>query len=240
MSVRVVRSDIQRIAELLVEVGQRLGKTTSRNGIPMAAGEAAWRAADEFAPGLRASSTGAGAGGHGTNLRDPDTLDLVPNDSTGEAAVHQDPTGLTLARYRSALGFLLDNALDLRDLLGDLLPRQPNTRIEPCSTCGTPRTVDSKRRRDLVDADVVNAGYCKSCWRNDKRLEPIQTRRPNGARYYKEHCRWCGSFRAEWGIEPPLALVVLRHTYGRVTPEQVYANVPKKVLAAHRRRNAAG
>lgn len=222
---RIDRSDIPRIAEMLVTVGQRLGQTVSRNGIGVPGGEAAWFAAQEFEPGPRAAAVDPG-GGNRWEEHDDGEVHPVPADPAGDAATTTDPTSLTFVRYRTLLGWLEDNAADLRDMLGQLLPPQPNTRVEACSTCGTPRPVLSKRRKDLVDADVVAAGYCQSCYRDDRYLEPIQTNRA-GQRYYKAHCRWCGGFKADHGIEPPLALVVLKHTYGRTTVAQVEAHLPK-------------
>lgn len=222
---RIDRSDIPRLAEMLVTVGQRLGQTVVRNGIPMPGGEAAWFAAQEFEPGPRAATSDPG-GGNRWETDDADEVHPVLSDPAGDAATSTDLTSLTFVRYRTLLGWLDDNAADLRNMLGSLLPPQPNTRVEACSTCGTPRPVLTKRRRDLVDADVTAAGYCQSCYRDDRYLESIQTNSA-GQRYYKTMCRWCGAFKADYGIEPPLALVVLHHQYPRVSAAQVEAHLPK-------------
>lgn len=231
------RSEIPRLAELLVEVGQRLGSTVTREGRPMAGGEAAWFAAQEFEPGPRAHTTDPGGGNRWERDEATDEVFPVATDTTGDTAVRRDPTALAFVRYRALLGQLEDLGHEVRDLLGQLLRPQPNTRVEACSTCGTPRPVISKRRQDVEANDVVKAGWCGSCYRDDKYLQPIQTR-PSGEPYYRTYCRWCGGFKADWGIEPPRPLLALFHTYGRVSVAQVEAHVPKKVLAARRQRKA--
>jgi hypothetical protein len=221
---RIQRSDLGRIADLLVDVGQRLCQTTSRDNREMPVAEAAWLAALDFRPGSRAQHFDPdGKGG----WRYDDEGEPIPADPVGEAGITSDPTRLLHVRYRTLLGWLEDNAADLRDLVAQLVPAQPNTRVGKCGECGAPKPVAAKHRpKDLVGADVAAAGWCKSCYRDGQYMQPIETNR-DGLRYYKDHCRWCGSFKAEWGIEPPVPLLELRHRYGRVTTAQVEQHLPK-------------
>lgn len=204
MTQHTTRSDISRLAKLLVEAGTRLGQHTHRGGHPMPVGEAAWFAALEFEQGPKATHPDSGTtGGHG--------------DPTGEAAAGVDGTSLTLAQYRSLLDLADGVAGDLVSLLAKLVPIQPNTRVTPCGSCGAPRPGAAKRRPDMTAAELVDAGWCKSCYRDDQFLRLIDTRRDTGQRYYRDYCRWCGGFRNDHGIEPPLAVLRVRHRDGQVS-----------------------
>lgn len=218
MTQHVTRSDIPRLAQLLVEAGTRLGQHTHRAGHPMPVGEAAWFAALEFEQGPKAARVDAGTAGS-VSLVDADPDDERPgySDPTGEAAAGLDVTSLTLARYRGLLDWLDDNAADLVTLLSQLVPNQPNTKVTPCASCGAPRPAAAKRRPDMDAAALVEAGWCKSCYRDDQFLRLIDTRRATGQRYYRDFCRFCGGFKADHGIEPPLAVLRARHRDGQAS-----------------------
>jgi hypothetical protein len=76
------------------------------------------------------------------------------------------------------------------------------------------------RQGQMLNAQVANEGWCVSCWRNDKRCEPIALR-PSGEPYYKDLCRPCGEWKAEHGTVPPLSILRLRHDGRRVTQKDV-------------------
>lgn len=224
MSSHVERSDIPDIATLLVTLGARLGQETTRDGKQMPVGEAAWWASLDYQPGPRAANTDPGGGNRWETDETSGEVQPVPNDATGETATSHDPTSLTHARYRALLGWLQDNADDLRNLLSTLLPPQPNTKVVNCDGCGAPKPVDAHKPQDL-DA-LAAAGWCRSCFRVDGHLERITTDR-NGARRYASLCRWCGDFRAGHGaLEPPLAILRARLQGRRITPADVEKHCP--------------
>lgn len=240
MSSHVERSDIPDIATLLVTLGARLGQETTRDGKQMPVGEAAWWASLDFQPGPRAANTDPGGGNRWETDETSGEVQPVPNDATGETATSHDPTSLTHARYRALLGWLQDNADDLRRLLSTLLPPQPNTKVIDCAGCGAPKAIDIRKPRDLTE--IAAAGYCKSCHRDDKYLERIQTDK-QGIRYYADYCRSCGSFKAEHGMEPPLELLRKRHVFGRrISVAEVEAACPhckKKAKVDAKKRKAS-
>ena len=45
-------------------------------------------------------------------------------------------------------------------------------------------------------AVTVPLGWCESCWRDDRRHEPIGSRPGGTAPYYAKMCGWCGRFKA--------------------------------------------
>ena len=221
MSERITRADIPRLAALLADAGQRLGQHTTRAGHSMPAGEAAWFASLEYQPGPRAANTDPLAHGNRWETND-DTGEVwpVPSDTTGDSATSPDAAALMHVRYRALLDWLNDNAADLRNLIAQLVPAQPNTKITPCGACGAPRPVTAKRRNDLAAADVAQAGWCKSCYRDDRYLQPIEVDR-SGHRYYAAYCRWCGGFKADHGVEPPLAVLRIHHQRSRVSVAEI-------------------
>lgn len=86
-----------------------------------------------------------------------------------------------------------------------------------------PDEVKNRRTGDLdpvTAADVAAAGWCASCWRNDQQMVPIEKDR-HSMRFYRDYCRWCGGFKAQHKIEPPVALLELRHAGRRITEADV-------------------
>lgn len=196
------RSDIPHLAILLVTVGQKLGQI----------GEQAWIASQEYAPGPRAQNTDSDStGGNRWDTDDDGTVWPIPADPTGEAGTGHDPTSLLHARYRSLLEWLADNADDIDRLLGQLVPHPPGVTVVGCKSCGA---LKPGKARKIDPTDVVADGWCKSCFRLEGLLEPITTDSA-GRPYYRGLCRWCGGFKAEHGIEPPVPLLQLRHRHGR-------------------------
>lgn len=72
--------------------------------------------------------------------------------------------------------------------------------------------------------DSAPPGACRSCWRDGRHFEPTAEGR------YTHACRWCGDFRANEGIDPPVALLEKRHRGERITT----ADVAKAKAERHR------
>jgi hypothetical protein len=51
-------------------------------------------------------------------------------------------------------------------------------------------------------------------------MVPIEKDR-HDLRFYRDYCRWCGAFKAQHKIEPPLPLLELRHAGRRITEADV-------------------
>lgn len=81
--------------------------------------------------------------------------------------------------------------------------------------CPTPPK--SLATRDMQLAQVAADGWCVSCWRNDQHLEPIADGR------YRDRCRACGDWKGEHGQDPPVPILVLRHSGRRITTAAVAA-----------------
>ena len=237
MSQRVERDDIPAIATLLVALGARLGQETTRDGRKMPMGEAAWYASLEYQPGPRAANTDPGGGNRWEDATDGSGEKWpVPSDATGETAITHDPTSLTHARYRALLGWMQDNGDDLRRLLSTLLPPQPNTKVINCDGCGSPKAIDIRKPRDLTE--IAAAGWCKSCYRDDKHLRQIETR-PDGVRFYADYCRWCGGFKADHKTEPPIEVLRVRHRDGQVPTAVIERTCPHCRSEAKKKRKAS-
>lgn len=71
------------------------------------------------------------------------------------------------------------------------------------------------QRPDTTSATAPD-GWCTSCWRNDRKQEPIGVRPGGTAPYYATMCAWCGSFKATHGYLPPVELLRLRHDGRRI------------------------
>lgn len=69
----------------------------------------------------------------------------------------------------------------------------------------------------ITAAEAAIDGWCSSCWRNDQQHVPIEVERKTGLRYHRDLCRWCGSFKAKYKIDPPLILLKLRHAGSSIT-----------------------
>ncbi len=96
-----------------------------------------------------------------------------------------------------------------------------------------PAELRNKRTGDLdpiTAADAAAAGWCMSCWRNDQQMVIIETKKSTGLRYYRDYCRWCGSFKAEHKIEPPLEILKLHHDGRRISETDV-ADAVKAALS---------
>ncbi len=224
-------ADLPRVAQALAELGQLLGRKAVIAGHAerISVAEAALDAARSFQPGQRAARMEPS---RGPRLEEVDwgdgTVELVdvPNDPAGETAVGLDTTLDLPDRWLDLMAGLDRATGDARRLLDVLLPPQPGMRPSTCTECGAPRLVPAAKDKRSTGADVALEGWCRSCYRDGKRLQPIETDR-RGNRYYRDLCRWCGGFRARHKMDPPLDLLEQHHRYGRVTTSQVAAALAK-------------
>lgn len=92
--------------------------------------------------------------------------------------------------------------------------------------------IQNRRAREnapMTPAEAAIEGFCASCWRNEGHRKEID-RDKNDLKFYRDYCRWCGSMKAEYGIEPPLDMLKLHHDDKRITPE-VFAAAVEKITA---------
>lgn len=82
--------------------------------------------------------------------------------------------------------------------------------------------VDRYQTRPGSGASLPDVDWCRSCYRNDRKHEPVG-RRPDGTPWYAGLCRWCGDFRAAHGVEPPVELLQKRHIGQRLSTRDVTA-----------------
>lgn len=146
-----------------------------------------------------------------------------PSDPTGEAAFVTEDQAQSRALLVAQVAHLDDAAHRVRKIVKTAVP---------AARLDTPSKVDESRD------EVARAGWCVSCYRVDKRCEPIATtvnkRTGKTENVYAEFCGWCGRFVAEWrdilGVQglPPIELVRLHHTHGkRVTEAKVLEAMAK-------------
>jgi hypothetical protein len=79
--------------------------------------------------------------------------------------------------------------------------------------------------------------WCRSCWRDDRYCEPI-ARKANGKAYYAGLCKWCGSFRSEHDVNPPVELLQARHRGERITAPKIRAALAAAAKSKGRRQSA--
>lgn len=79
--------------------------------------------------------------------------------------------------------------------------------------------------------DIAAAGYCVSCWRNDKQMVVRERAKKSGLYYSPKYCRWCMDVKRNYGVEPPLEVLKLHHAGRRVSvqamEEAIAAAKPK-------------
>lgn len=67
-------------------------------------------------------------------------------------------------------------------------------------------------------AQIAAEGMCVSCWRGGEKqeieLRPESDPEVPAKPYYKDLCRWCGTFKATHGQLPPASLVAKHHRVG--------------------------
>jgi len=232
----VNRSDLPAVARTLAELGQLLARptTTARGTVTVA--EAALDAAREFAPGQQAARLEPAGGRRTEEIVWPEgeteRVDL-PQDPAGELAIAGDPTLHLAGDYLELMRQADEVARRLKHTVDGLLPPQPGTLTAACGECGTPRLVTKRGNEKRTSADLALEGWCRSCYRDGQRHEPITTDR-RGNRYYRDVCKWCGGFKAKHGIDPPLELLEYRHRYGRLPTRELDRVMAKAKSAAPR------
>jgi hypothetical protein len=87
--------------------------------------------------------------------------------------------------------------------------------------------VDRYETRPGSGASLPDIDWCRSCYRNDRHHQPIERDR-EGHPYFAGLCRWCGAFKAEHQIEPPLELLRARHLGQRITTRMVATALAKQ------------
>lgn len=65
------------------------------------------------------------------------------------------------------------------------------------------------RHSDMTAAQLVADGWCPSCFRDNRYLEPITPGR------YRDRCRRCGDFRAASGKDPSVDELRIMHSRGK-------------------------
>ena len=65
------------------------------------------------------------------------------------------------------------------------------------------------RHSDMTATQLVADGWCPSCFRDDRYLEPITPGR------YRDRCRRCGDFRAATGKDPSVDELRIMHSRGK-------------------------
>jgi len=140
-------------------------------------------------------------------------------DPTGEAAIQTDKAA---ADHRRVLKLLALRTRTDRELVQVLL-------LYP------PHAIRAER------AKAAGGEWCQSCYRDGQYHEPVSFRsaRSGGEAYYSGRCRWCGAFRSEHRIDPPVRLLRLRHEGRRITVADVTdAIADERRLAAEEKTKA--
>lgn len=65
------------------------------------------------------------------------------------------------------------------------------------------------RHSDMTAAQLIADGWCPSCFRDNRYLEPITPGR------YRDRCRRCGDFRAASGKDPSVDELRIMHSRGK-------------------------
>lgn len=135
----------------------------------------------------------------------------VPHDAVGEAAVAgADRVSDRLHRLDRARQLIAPLAREMRGIVRETCPQATGLQKVTLDT----------------EADIAGAGWCVSCWRDNKHTEPRAVD-GKGRTIYANFCRWCGDFvgahRDVLGAQgmPPLELVKLRHQGKRVPSGKV-------------------
>lgn len=147
----------------------------------------------------------------------------VPSDPTGEAALEVEELAQRHVQLLAAVKATTNDTYWMRRIVKEAVP---------AARLAIPAQVNESRE------ELSRAGWCVSCYRVDKRCEPIATqvnkRTGKTETVYADFCWWCGRFVAEWrdilGAQgmPPIELVRIHHTHGkRVTEAKVVEAMAK-------------
>jgi hypothetical protein len=195
-------------------------------------GTTAWTTTDDWTYGPRAANTQPSH----QNRTDDDGYPITLNDPTGDGAV--DPTAGADSYHPElveALGWLDTAARQLVDAARHRTTPEPET-IERLLgwadyligllAVATPHMPIA--RKELVLASLVDEGWCTSCYRDRKYHQPIDTKK-DGTPYYRDLCKWCGEFKGNHKILPPIELLDLHHQSRRISPR-----ILEEALRRHR------
>lgn len=127
-------------------------------------------------------------------LRDCGGTPITTTDPTGDAALQPDEAATALADHD-------------RDILA---AHSILTRAARRATTWQPAVIAPIDRNSPTAPD----GKCVNCWRDDKEQVDI-ARRADGTPYYAGLCGFCGGFRTDHGVLPPLAILKLHHARPR-------------------------
>lgn len=161
----------------------------------------------------------------------PQTPEAPPDGARDEEEVIVDPTRKDDQKHQARAAELHQEYLDAVRKL----ERQAEVvlRILAVAIPVHPAALRNVRTGDLdpiTAADAAAAGWCMSCWRNEQQMVIIETKKSTGLRYYRDYCRWCGAFKAEHKIEPPLEILRLHHDGRRISESDV-ADAVKAALS---------
>ncbi len=94
-----------------------------------------------------------------------------------------------------------------------------------------------------TSGDIAAAGFCVSCWRNDKQMVVREKARKSGLYYSPTLCRWCMDVKRAYGIEPPVEVLKLHHAGRRISvqmmTEAIEAAKPSKAKGKKKRKGKA-
>lgn len=200
VAVATAKPTIDGIADALAHDGRRLA-TALRNA-------RLWQAT-----GVRASGTRTGGPALWCDTHDRTLTRCLEDhlDCTGRYQTRSDPAGETAIEL-GADQAAADHAELIR--LAHQLPRLV-------------ALVDRYETRPGRGASLPDIDWCRSCYRNDRHHQPIERDR-EGHAYFAGLCRWCGAFKAEHQVEPPLELLRARHLGQRITTRMVTSALAKQ------------
>lgn len=166
-------------------------------GLTQGHGVAALERAHAWLGNVKGASYEGGSGWRYDQGDDNDPA-AIPNDPTGEAGTNKTaPDQLAHFRLNAAIGALNTAALNVTKLLASIAPTNP-------------------ARTD----EGPGEGWCESCYRLHRYLEPVAIHKDGSAKYSKPPlCSWCGSFKRAEKQLPPLVLV-RKHLEGKRISEE--------------------
>lgn len=193
------QTDLDRIAETVTRAGELLTGGRAHTALDRAW---TWRG-NLHAP----SYDPTGRSGHRHDVYDEagDTVVVaIPNDPTGEARTTTTDQ-LRHLRLVAAIEALFTAAALAVELIVDTAPEAP---------------------KPPADATDPGDGWCRSCYRDNRHLTPEHTHR-DGTVKHRGACSWCAGFRTDYGQDPPLELLRLRHAGKRVTVRDITTALAK-------------
>jgi hypothetical protein len=185
-------------------------------------GETVWRRLEEWQAGARAANYDPdGPGGWRYAPCGDETCTAcphpIPSDPTGEGVIAADDAAALHGRFVTALAALDAALAEVTNLVGIATPERARRAVKRPTA-----------------ADVAADGWCRSCYRDNRHLEPAA--RPR----YADLCRFCGDWRAAHdGQDPPRPILEARHRGERITTKLI-AQVDADRKAARRKGKKRG